>query len=82
MTLNTRLAPFCCYLEKNDQECKRTPEFRIYTQRRDGSPAGPDIYADQTEACVVHVGHLLGHQPEAKNPEEIGWWIADLGTVG
>ena len=82
MTLNTRPSPFCCYLDERDGGCQQPVEFRIYTQRRDGSPAGPDIYADQTDSCTDHVGPLLGHQPEAKNPDEIGWWILPLETAG
>ena len=78
MTLNTRPTPFCCYLDEEDNECWQPPEFRIYTQRRDGAPAGPDIYADQTESCIGHVGDLLGYQPEAKDTEEIGWWVVSI----
>ena len=75
MTLEPwRTDPFCCYLD-GDTTCEQPPEYHIYTQRRDGSPAGPDIYADDTTACVDHVGALLGHQPDARNPEEIVWLI-------
>lgn len=67
--------PFCCYLDDDGVRCERTPEYRIFARRRDGSPAGPDIYADDTDSCPNHVGLLLGNQPDARNPEEIEWLV-------
>jgi hypothetical protein len=73
ITLNARPTPFCCHLG-----CSAPAEYTIYTQRSDGSIAGPDIYSDETESCETHVGALLSYQPDARNPEEIVWLVTPL----
>lgn len=67
-------APICCFIE-----CEEPAEFVVHTLRNgEGLMAGPDPYGDVTEACVEHVGHLLGHQPECRNPEEVYWTVRSL----
>jgi hypothetical protein len=63
--------PWCCYVG-----CPEQAEFVIDTIN-----GGPDIYSDQTHACEEHVGHLLGTQPDAPNPERAYWEIRPIDCV-
>jgi hypothetical protein len=68
------MEPYCCNIE-----CDRPAEYLILTVRRGAeSMAGPDPYADDTHACSDHVGDLLGHQPGARDPEDIYWHVAPI----
>lgn len=69
--------PWCCYMD-GDGHCANTAEFHIETLRPHGGPAGPNPYADSTDACVAHVGALLGWQPDAQDTAEITWRILQL----
>ena len=40
-----------------------------------GERAGPDPYADECDTCSQHLGYLIGHQTDAKRPEEIYWEV-------
>lgn len=66
--------PHCCHIG-----CDQPATVEIRTIR--SAPpaatnfAGPDPYGDDTMACDDHVGHLLGHQPDAVNPHEIYWEV-------
>jgi hypothetical protein len=62
----------CCLLG-----CEAPADFMILA-RRPGGPAGPDPYGDETLACELHVGALLGCQPNAARPEEIFWEVRQL----
>jgi hypothetical protein len=83
-----RKRPWCCFAG-----CEQDAEFEIIAVRPGslGMPtfvgtidypanvrAGPDRYSDDTHACTLHVGYLLGHQPDAKNPDEIFWEVRAL----
>lgn len=68
----TDAALTCCHLE-----CGKPAEYTIHTVRRVGI-AGPDPYSDETHACTDHVGALLGHQPDARNPQEIFWEVVPV----
>lgn len=63
----------CCHVG-----CPEDADFEIFTVRRDGGIAGPDIYSDDTHACEAHVGDLLGYQPDARDPEEIMWHVRPI----
>lgn len=68
--------PFCCVIG-----CDADAEYQVRTERRDGGIAGPDIYADDTEACAAHVGEMLGHQPGMHAPEEAYWTVVPIEWV-
>ena len=66
----------CCHID-----CDKPAEFRLTALRRTATGpaiAGPDIYSDETYACEVHVGSLLGYQPDARDPQAIYWEVAAL----
>ncbi len=71
---------YCCHAD-----CQEDATFEIHTvgTLADGREVfpGPDIFADQTHACVAHVGVLLGYQPEAPRPEEIFWKVFPIQKV-
>jgi hypothetical protein len=82
----------CCYLGvmppglsgNRMLSCGRDAKFEVLTVRReagDGIMAGPDPYSDSTHACTAHVGDLLGHQPEAYEPESIYWHVRRLDSA-
>ena len=69
--------------EPGKVHCGKDAEFEILAVRATGaSPfvgvAGPDPYSDLTYACEDHVGALLGHQPDAVEPEWIYWKVREL----
>jgi hypothetical protein len=62
----------CCLIG-----CGAAADFMILARRQEG-PAGPDPYGDDTLACELHVGALLGCQPNAPRPAEIFWEVRQL----
>jgi hypothetical protein len=71
---------YCCHLG-----CPHPATVEILTVR--STPhgpeiGGPDIYSDDTHACDTHIGALLGHQPDAANPDELYWEIRPLHLAG
>lgn len=69
--------PYCCYIDGVHGPCGATAEFEIRATRGNAI-AGPDIYSDDTHACISHVGQLLGHQADAINPNEIYWEVRPI----
>ena len=65
--------PYCCSID-----CELPAEFTVYTLRKGGGFAGPDIYSDDTQACETHVGSLLGWQPAAQYTDDIYWEVVAL----
>lgn len=69
----------CCHLD-----CEADADFEIVTVRAtehgDGI-AGPDPYSDTIEACELHVGALLGFQPDAVEYGNIYWHVRTLAPV-
>lgn len=68
----------CCHVD-----CTNDAGFQILTERienGDGTMAGPDPLCDSTEACVEHVGHLLGWQPDCRNPEQVYWTVLQVNA--
>lgn len=66
----------CCCFELDGIQCSLPATFHIDAVRSSGI-AGPDLYSDDTYSCEAHVGALLGHQPNALNPEEIYWEVKE-----
>ena len=81
MTPTPESLPWCCFTD-GDGHCAKSAEFRIYTKRRGGVVAGPDLYGDETDSCNEHIGQLLGWQPEAENVGEIEWLVVQLALRG
>lgn len=61
-------APHCC-----DPDCDRPAEFGIY-----GESGHPE---DVTEACVAHVGELLG-TPQWLPGHNLSWTVAVITEEG
>lgn len=77
VNMTTTPTPWCCFLT-----CDEDADFTIYTQiDPNGTCAGPDPYSDSTDACVLHVGPLLGHQPDIHpdNVPLVEWRVLPLG---
>jgi|JI6StandDraft_1071083.scaffolds.fasta_scaffold233653_1 hypothetical protein len=73
------MSPYCCYnFPGTENRCPNDATVEIITVRDGGRPGGPDPYCDDTHSCDDHVGLLLGHQPEAVNPEQIYWEVHSL----
>lgn len=75
----TDIARFCCH-----PDCEASAEFEVRTLRAiDGGTgiAGPDPYCDETDGCELHVGYLLGMQPDCALPEQIYWEVIPLKAM-
>lgn len=72
------MVSYCCHIG-----CSEKAEFELQTVRAISSLpyvgiAGPDPYADDTQACEQHVGVLLGYQPDAIESKDIYWQVRVL----
>jgi hypothetical protein len=67
---------FCCQIG-----CDRDADYEIVTVRstvHGPINAGPDPYADYVDACLTHVGNLLGYQLDVTCPDEVFWQVFSL----
>ncbi len=70
--MTTDTEPFCCTIG-----CDKPATFEIFAVRGKVN-AGPDPYADVTQACEAHVGALLGWQPDCVDPDGVSWLVYSL----
>ena len=61
----------CLYISETEEACRKKAEFEIL-----GMPSPKDPYSDITQACLNHVGHLLG-TPEGAIENE-SWLVIPL----
>jgi hypothetical protein len=71
-------ARYCCFIGDGDVHCPNDAVVEVRTQRSGEAIAGPDPFADFTDACIDHVGALLGHQPEMLRPDEVEWLVIPI----
>lgn len=73
----TTVRTHCCYIGQNGategESCGYDAEYEICTAN-----GGPDPASDLTHACRLHVGLLLGHQPDCANPDAVFWQVYPL----